>query len=667
MRIVSIVLLCVITQNSLGQSTSPFEKFGKITLEELEKKIYPIDSNANAIVLSDIGDAAVEGNSKGWFSISFTRHRVVHILNKSAYFEADVEVPLYTSNGGEEKLESVKAVTYNLENGKIVETKLDKASIFKERKDDHWIVKKFTLPNVKEGCIVEYEYKVVSDFIWNLDPWLFQGKSPELWSEFRLSVPQFFTYAFLGHGYHPMSINERKDRTSSFMVIDSRGTGATDRASFTAGVSDYRWVMKDVPEIKQESFTTALKNHLSGIEFQLASQGYPLTPHEYRSTWTGLAKELSESEYFGSGLKKDNNWLSDDVKPLLAGATTDVEKATRIFNFVRDNFSCTDHSALQVSQSLKNIFKSKKGSVSDINLLLTAMLRYAGFTADPVILSTSDHGYVRAEYPMITNFNYVVTQVLIGDRPYYLDASHERLGFGKMLPECYNGNARIVNETATPLQFSADSLSERKVTALFISVDEKGNWIGSMKQTPGYYESYMIRERVKEKGEQEFFKGIEKDFLTDVKISSPKIDSLTNYDYPVSLHYDLAFEPAKEDLIYISPLFGEATKNNPFKSAERYYPVEMPYTMDETYLLTFQVPAGYVVDELPKQIVAKMDEQESAMFEYRLSQSENTISLRSRIRVNRTLFLPEEYPMLREFFNVIVKKQAEQIVLKKKK
>jgi len=55
------------------------------------------------------------------------------------------------------------------------------------------------------------------------------------------------------------------------------------------------------------------------------------------------------------------------------------------------------------------------------------------------------------------------------------------------------------------------------------------------------------------------------------------------------------------------------------------------------------------------------------MFEYRISESNGIISLRSRIRLNRAYFMPEEYEMLREFFNLIVKKHAEQIVFKKKK
>jgi hypothetical protein len=80
-----------------------------------------------------------------------------------------------------------------------------------------------------------------------------------------------------------------------------------------------------------------------------------------------------------------------------------------------------------------------------------------------------------------------------------------------------------------------------------------------------------------------------------------------------------------------------------------------------------EVPQGYVVDELPKQMVVKLDEKESGYFEYRISHSGSTISLRSRVKFNRTLFANEEYENLREFFNMIVNKQSEQVVFKKKK
>src|ERR1051325_9319726 len=94
MRLLWIVLLLWM-HRGYAQETSPYAKFGRITVEELQKKIYPVDSNSHAVVLSDIGEAAIEGNSKFSFSISFTRHRVVHVLNKNGYREASVKIDLF--------------------------------------------------------------------------------------------------------------------------------------------------------------------------------------------------------------------------------------------------------------------------------------------------------------------------------------------------------------------------------------------------------------------------------------------------------------------------------------------------------------------------------------------------------------------------------------------
>ena len=123
----------------------------------------------------------------------------------------------------------------------------------------------------------------------------------------------------------------------------------------------------------------------------------------------------------------------------------------------------------------------------------------------------------------------------------------------------------------------------------------------------------------------------------------------------------------KEDVIYLNPMFGERYKENPFKSAERAYPVEMPYTFDETYVLSLEVPGGYDVDELPKSTRVNFDETGTSFFEYIIGNNNGRISFRSRIRLTRSYFLPEEYEILREFFNLVVSKHNEQIVFKKKK
>lgn len=643
-------------------------KFGKVSPEDFATKIYSIDSNANAVVIADIGTSKIVGNSKGWFSLEFKHYRRVHLLNKNGFDIATEEIRLYSEGDGEEQLSSLKAVTYNLENGKVVETKLEKGNIFKDKLSKNWVVKKFTFPNIREGSIIEFEYTITSDYLRNLQPWEFQGAYPRLWSEYNLTMPSFFTYVFLTQGYQRYFIQTRSDARDNFTVYDSRGAGPSDRSSFTASVADYRWVIKNSPALKEESYTSTINNHIQKIEFELTEQSEPVAPHVYLSSWSQVAKELMESEDFGLPLTKDNGWLGDIVRAATAGATTSLEKAKKIYAYVRDNFTCTSYSGKYMDQSLKNVLKSRNGNVAEINLLLIAMLKYADITADPVLLSTRSHGNTYALYPILNKFNYVICDANIDGQTIFMDATHPRLGFGKLTPQCYNGHARIINPAAAmAIDLSADSLMERKLTSIMLTSNEKGELVGTMQQYPGYYESHEDREKIKEKGKDEFFKEIKKAYGQEVEVINPKIDSLDNLDESLGITYDFKMNQEKEDILYINPMFGEGYKENPFKSAERLYPVEMPYATYETYIFSMIIPEGYVLDELPKSTLVKLNEEGDGIFEFRISESGGTISLRSRLQLKRAYYEPEEYEILREFFNIIVKKHSEQIVLKKKK
>lgn len=641
-------------------------KFGGVTPEDFKTKIYPIDSNASAVVIADIGSTEIVGNNKGTFSLLFKNYRRAHILNKNGYDIADVEIRLYTNGDMEEQLQNLKAVTYNLENGKVVETKLDvKSAVYKDRVTKNWVIRKFTFPNIREGSIIEYEYKMESDFIFNLQPWDFQGDYPRLWSEYNVAMPSFYNYVTLSQGYQPYHIKTSATRHDNFTWTDSRGAGATDRATFSAAVTDFRWVMKDVPSLKEESYTSTLRNHISRIEFQLSTLGEPFSFKQIMVSWPMAAKDLLEDENFGYQLNRENDWLNDAMVLAVGDAKTEWDKARTIFAWVRDHFTCTNNGT-KLQQSLKNILKNKSGNVAEINLLLTCMLRKARIAADPVILSTKSHGYTHAIYPLMDRFNYVITRIESGGKVYFLDASEPGIGFGKLPARCYNGHARIVNTEATAVDLDASQLKEVKSTTVFIINDEKGKSIGSVQYQPGYYESLRLRNTVKEKGKDYFFAEMKKDLGEDISLSNPVIDSVDKFEEPVVVRYDIELFNDKADIIYFNPMFGRELKDNPFKLAERLYPVEMPYTIDETYNLQLEVPEGYAVDELPKQVVVKFNEEEDAFFEYRLSMSGQVISFRSRLLIKKAYFLPEEYEVLREFFALVVKKHNEQIVFKRK-
>ena len=659
--------LCLFIFRGFSQDKTT-ARFGKVTADDFKTAVYSIDSNAAAVIIADVGSSEFVGNSSNNFSLLFKNYRRAHIINKNGYDVGDIEIRLYNNGTSEEELQGLKAVTYNLENGKVVETKLDsKSGVFTDKKSKSWTYRKFTFPNIKAGSIIEYEYEIKSDFVFNLRPWEFQDKYPRLWSEYKVEMPEFYHYVTLTQGYQLPFIKTQKSRQEHFIVSDTRGTGASDRSAFNAGVTDYRWVMKDVPALKEEKFTSTLDNHINRIEFQLASLRDPFVPKTIMGTWQDVAKDMLEDEDFGLNLRKDNGWLNDVMDLAVRKTDNDLQKAKHIYEWVRDNITCTQSSATHLSQTLKNVIKNKNGNVAEVNLLLTAMLLKADLDAAPIILSTRSNGYTHSIYPLMDHFNYVISTVKLNGVDYYLDASESQMPFGKLDYECYNGHARIVNRAATPIDLSADSLKELSITSVLVINDDKGNSIGAFQQAPGFYRSISLRNSIRAKGIAELQKNIQKDFGDEAVISNLRLDSLTKLDEPLAMQYDFDLNTDKPDIMYVSPMFGEGYKENPFKSAQRFYPVEMPYRVDDMYILQMEVPAGYEVDELPKSTVVKLNEQGDATFEYRVSLQNNTIYLRSRLMTQRTWFAPDEYDMLREFFSIIVKLHNEQIVFKKKK
>ncbi|MEP6750397.1 MAG: DUF3857 and transglutaminase domain-containing protein, partial [Bacteroidota bacterium] len=519
-----IAMLIYVAATLSAQDKSPV-KFGRISPEDFTIK-QAFDTGANAVVIADIGNSAFEGNTKGWFSLVYKRTKRIKILNKNGFDAASVEIPLFVDGNAEEKLDELKAFTYNLENGKVVETKLEAASVFKDKMNKNYSVKKFTFPAVKEGSVIEYSYTIKSDFLHNLQSWYFQSEYPCLWSEYEVGIPEFFNYVTLNQGYVHTDV-KTDSYNSSFRVTIPGGSSADETVNLKGVINTRRWVTKNVPALKKENYTSALKNYISGVEFQLSSYQFEGgMPHDQMGNWVLLGQKLMDNEYFGQSITKNNGWLDDEIKNITKGTSSKFEKAQKIFAYVRDNLTCTDFSAFYIETTLKDAFKKHSGSVADINLLLITMLRHEGIDADPIILSTKDHGFTNEIYPLLQRFNYVICGMDIDGAYYTLDASSPYNGFGRLPPYCYNGHARVIRkEAAMPVYFDSDSLREQKLTSVFITNDEKLGLAGSFKSQLGYYESFNLRKKLKG-DDKEFLKKIKSGNSFDMTVSEAAIDSL---------------------------------------------------------------------------------------------------------------------------------------------
>jgi hypothetical protein len=660
-------VLCLAQKDKLQRSNL---KFGEIKTSDFEPTAYEVDSSAAAVVLADIGQSKFEGNNKGFFDIIYKTHKRLRIMNKNGFDEATISIPLYHIGSDEEKIDDFEAATYNIENGKVTVTKLDKASIFKDKISKNFSLRKFTFPNIREGSIIEFKYTVKSRFpLYPLRDWEFQGALPRLWSEYSVSIPAMFDYVVLGQKARAFDIDDSQETNGMFSILvpGDDAYSSSSVVNIQGKVYNNVWAVKDMPALKDEPFTTTVDNHIQKIEFQLRSIRWPSGKvDDILGNWMKFADEMLKDEDFGSELNKTNAFSVSDVKKIADAGSTDKEKATKIYEYIRDNFTCNDHDALWRSNPLKKTYQSKAGNVADINLLLIAMLRSYGYDAKPVILSTRSHGKSYELYPIRDKFNYVIARLKVGEEYILLDASESKLGFGKLPARVYNGYARIMDLPVPSLieTLFADSLKELKVTSVFIMNNEDGKGMsGSFTSNLGYYESFNLRDKLAKTTKEDFFKDVKKAYSFETELENTALESEKVYEEPMVVKYDFKFSP-DEDILYINPMLTEATKENLFSSATRQYPVEMPFAFSETYVFNMEVPKGYKVEELPKSTRVKLNDDEG-IFEYIISSNGTNIQFRMKLALNKATFPKEDYETLRDFYTMVVKKQSEQIVLKK--
>ena len=104
---------------------------------------------------------------------------------------------------------------------------------------------------------------------------------------------------------------------------------------------------------------------------------------------------------------------------------------------------------------------------------------------------------------------------------------------------------------------------------------------------------------------------------------------------------------------------------NPFRLENRLYPVEYPYPFKDKYIFTIAVPESYEVDEFPQSSSFTLLNN-AASYSLKTDLKDGKIHVISEMQLNKLLYLPEEYDNLKNFFNKIIAKNSEQIVIKKK-
>lgn len=656
----------------LVAAQKPPIKFGEVPIEDLKMNVYALDSSAEAVILADYGEATINYQQNQGFLLELNRIRRLKILKKSGYDWANFIIPIYTTDQLDEKLSGLKAVTYNLEGDKILESKLSKGEIFQEKATENWSNTRITFPNVKEGSVIDISYKIISPFLFNLQDWEFQSTIPVRWSEYIAKIPQYLQYEMYMQGYVPLDINEQT-KEQKFITLQTKERtnnryGAT-AANFETEKINYdekkfRWVAKNVPAFKQEPYMANTVDYISRINFELSLISIPGRPIEtVMGTWENINKEFLESTRFGGALKKSNS-LSGTAKQLTSGKTSAEDKVYSIYSYVKSQIEWNGNYHKFADGDFKQVLEAGKGNSAEINLLLVGLLQNAGLIADPVVISTRDHGIIRHQFPLSNQFNYVICAVRVNDDIWLLDATDRTLPMSMLPARCLNGQGLLISKNDSKWIDLRANVKTRSLLESTIAFNDAGKLNCDIHITKeGYYAQTMRRQFI-DKGEEGYMKAMKEH--PDWQIVHSKFENVTNLNEPIHEVYSMARaeENIASDIMYIHPFIGAYMEENPFKLKERKYPVDFGSGFERVYMTTVKIPDNYIVDESPTNMAITLPNK-GGRFIFNVNQVGNTLRVTSQLVVSRTLFTQEEYPFLREFYNQMVAKQEEMIVLKK--
>ena len=199
-----------------------------------------------------------------------------------------------------------------------------------------------------------------------------------------------------------------------------------------------------------------------------------------------------------------------------------------------------------------------------------------------------------------------------------------------------------------------------------LNIDESLALSGTLHRRLSDYSAYHYRQRINETANvEESIKDMEENSF--FSFSNVKIEGLDSLKKRLDISFDVASENAisrSGDLIYFSPSIDRFFRENPFKLDKREFPVEFnyPYVIQRVYSIT--IPESFDVKELPARLAASLPN-DAASYRYQIDRFGNTLTINSMISINKSLFLPNEYESLKHFFQMIVDKEDELVVMKK--
>lgn len=599
-----------------------------------------IDDDSKAIYLFDLGDSNL--SIAAGAELEFKRSFRIKILNEKGLNLANQIVKLYVGKEDEEKIAKIKGGVYNLVDDKVIFEKIKNSDWSVEPFDENHKLTRLAFRNVKVGSIIELEYSIFSPFIFNMPDWDFQVDDiPVLYSEYYIRYPDNIGYKILKLGYHPL-----KSRLNTTETKVNSGQGII--TTYTVK-NVYALACENVPAMRDEPLMDSPENYRTKILTELHYAKFSNNTEYFYKDWdSAISDYLKEGEHEKFMTPSDKvNYLSLDSSNCL----TLIDSVNVIYTKLLEQFTNSEEpNNLIIKKKPQQIINSRKATPNEINMLLVSTLRSNGIEAYPVLVTKRSQQRVLKEFALFSQFSSCITAVKTQNGYMLLDATLSNLAVGEISEKYYNGDGLVANkEKVEWIPIVSNEQTTESCLIEFRSLEDN-ELKGEMRlKLSGIYRS-RIQNVLRFSSSTDLTKFLDVDKNAVITFNESDSDL---HSSPLDLRFDISLKLEKFGNSYLLPsIIYESMANNVLKEKERIYPVNFPDSWSESYTCLVHLDTERYDVNIPESANFALPDN-GGKFSYIGSYNLGNLLVRNKVELNKDTFSASEYPVLRQFYDLI--------------
>ena len=631
-------------------------KFGKPTKEELTMTTYEADPQADAVVLCRLTDVEYtiqsitylidyhekvrikvlkpDGARFAKVVIPYQQHMAINSIggtkvtamalpkpggSSDSYFEGEgvsMTEGVFGTDA-DDIVEDIKATAFNMEGGKMVKTILKKSDSVTKKIDEQNYLVEFTVPNVKEGTVIEYEYNIHSQLFWQLRDWYAQCEIPVVYAKLDMDIPSYLIYNIEDHGIQRLTYTCTAGSMKFKLVSDPLAN------PMTITTNHYVYIGRNLRAMPKDDYVWNIQDYCAGITAELRTYRLPgMSQMDFAKTWQQIDELILGSDAFNLQLNAHSP-LHQELQEAHIQDIADVqERAAAVYQLVTGRVKWNGKYDLW-PQPTKEVLQQGTGSNADINMLLIQSLKDVGLEALPVVLRSRDQGMLPYNFPSFQKLTTYVVGVKQTNGQYaYVDATSTG-GWLNVLPAILLADrARLVNPKGSTWVDLQKTIKAKTVTAIEATLSADGTIRGT--QTT-QYEGVAAQSFRQQQHSTEF---------------APKAKDSTAVNYQGTV---------ANGQISFCPFPTPPIQPRPFATEDRLMPVEFPSLTSEMMTVNITLPEGYALVDKPEQynMVTTDKGIEGRLFVSQIGQKLQVLYL---FNVNKVKQDPKNYPAIRQMF-----------------